>query len=82
MKIAIIAPPWIQIPPPRYGGIELVIYNLVQGFADLGQEIILFAHKDSECACKIYPYIETPLYFGLDSPDREKAFISELVPKS
>jgi hypothetical protein len=25
MKIAMLAPPWIKIPPPGYGGIEQVL---------------------------------------------------------
>ena len=27
MKIAHIAPPWIEIPPKNYGGTEIVLYN-------------------------------------------------------
>jgi hypothetical protein len=30
MKIAILAPPWIQVPPPGYGGIEQVVELLSQ----------------------------------------------------
>jgi len=43
IKIAVIAPPWISVPPPRYGGIELVVYNLVEGLTALGHEVLLFA---------------------------------------
>lgn len=81
MKIAVIAPPWIPVPPKGYGGIELVVYNLVEGLTELGQEVILFAPKDSDVSCRLIPYIETPLEFGLNSSEREKAFVSELVSK-
>ncbi|UCB56461.1 MAG: glycosyltransferase family 4 protein [Candidatus Omnitrophota bacterium] len=81
MKIAVIAPPWIPVPPPKYGGTELVIYNLVEGLTELGQEVILFAAKDSKVSCRLMPYIESEYYFGLDSEDRTKAFVTELIAK-
>ncbi|HEV8152187.1 MAG TPA: hypothetical protein VGP78_04600, partial [Solirubrobacteraceae bacterium] len=28
LRVALLAPPWIPIPPPGYGGIELVIAEL------------------------------------------------------
>jgi len=81
MKIAMIAPPWIPIPPPRYGGIELVIYNLVEGLRELGQDVLLFAPKESEVSCKLMPYMESQNYFGLDSPGSTKVFVGELSAK-
>ena len=82
MKIAIIAPPWIPVPPPRYGGIELVIYNLAEGLTALGHEVLLFAPKDSNVSCKLFPYLEQhQFYFGLDSSLREKIFVGELAGK-
>lgn len=42
MKIAMIAPPWLPIPPNGYGGIENVIAALVPALMDLGAEVELF----------------------------------------
>ena len=82
MKIAIIAPPWIPVPPPRYGGIELVVYNLAEGLTALGHEVLLFAPKDSRVSCKLFPYLEHQQFsLGLDSSLREKVFVGELVSK-
>jgi len=82
MKIAVIAPPWIPVPPPRYGGIELVVYNLAEGLTALGHEVLLFAPKDSSVSCKLFPYLEQhQFYFGLDSSLREKIFVGELASK-
>ncbi len=81
MKIAVIAPPWIEVPPAHYGGIETVIYNLVEGLTELGQEVILFALKDSRVSCKLYPYLESFSHFGMDSPPDQKAFVRELAIK-
>ncbi|MBN1871846.1 MAG: glycosyltransferase family 4 protein [Candidatus Omnitrophica bacterium] len=81
MKIAVIAPPWIPIPPPKYGGTELVIYNLVEGLKEAGEDVVLFAPKDSNVSCRLMPYMENKYYFGLDSPEYSKAVVGELAAK-
>lgn len=42
MKVGLIAPPWIPVPPPAYGGTEAVIANLARGLNDLGHDVTLF----------------------------------------
>ena len=49
MKIALIAPPWLPVPPPRYGGTEAVIDRLARGFVGAGHEVVLFTTGDSTC---------------------------------
>ncbi len=50
MRIAVIAPPWAPIPPNLYGGIELIVDELAQGFQAAGHEVVLFATGDSHSA--------------------------------
>lgn len=49
MRIAIIAPPWVPVPPPRYGGTEAVIDLLARGLELAGHEVLLFTTGDSTC---------------------------------
>lgn len=49
MRIGLIAPPWIPVPPPAYGGTEAVIDNLARGLAALGHDVRLFTVGDSTC---------------------------------
>src|SRR4026209_788832 len=49
MKIAIIAPPWVPVPPPAYGGTEAVLDTLARGLQEQGHEILLYATGDSTC---------------------------------
>ena len=49
MKIAIIAPPWVPVPPPAYGGTEAVLDTLARGLQDAGHEILLYSTGDSTC---------------------------------
>lgn len=47
MKIAIIVPPWIQVPPSRYGGIESIVALLADGLVGRGWDVTLFTVKES-----------------------------------
>jgi glycosyltransferase involved in cell wall biosynthesis len=49
MRVALIAPPWTPIPPPLYGGIELVVAQTARGLVEAGQDVTLFATGDSTC---------------------------------
>ncbi|WP_456824784.1 glycosyltransferase family 4 protein [Cellulomonas sp. P5_E12] len=49
MRIGIIAPPWVPVPPPAYGGTESVIDRLARGLLDAGHEVVLAAAANSEC---------------------------------
>jgi glycosyltransferase involved in cell wall biosynthesis len=50
MKIGIIAPPWVPIPPPAYGGTEAVVDRLARGLhATDGIELLLWTTGDSTC---------------------------------
>jgi glycosyltransferase involved in cell wall biosynthesis len=49
MRIGLIAPPWVPVPPPAYGGTELVIDNLARGLKELGHDVKLFTVGESTC---------------------------------
>ena len=49
MRIGLIAPPWIPVPPPAYGGTEVVIDNLARGLTALGHDVRLFTVGESTC---------------------------------
>jgi glycosyltransferase involved in cell wall biosynthesis len=49
MRIAVLAPPWLPVPPPAYGGTEAVIDGLCRGLRSAGQEVLLIAPSDSTC---------------------------------
>ena len=53
MRIAEIAPPWIPVPPKGYGGIELVVDLLAQGFEAHGHDVTLFAPEGSRSAAEV-----------------------------
>ncbi|CAN5533569.1 glycosyltransferase family 4 protein [soil metagenome] len=75
MHIAMIAPPWFPIPPPKYGGIEQVVYNLVEAFAEAGHQVTLFAPEGSSTSAELIPTADVAV--GLDMGEAEKVLINE-----
>lgn len=49
MRIGLVAPPWIPVPPPRYGGTEAVVDRLARGLQDVGHEVLLWTTGDATC---------------------------------
>jgi glycosyltransferase involved in cell wall biosynthesis len=53
LRIAVIAPVWFPVPPPRYGGIEAVVAVLADGLVAVGHEVTLFASGDSRSRARL-----------------------------
>jgi glycosyltransferase involved in cell wall biosynthesis len=54
MRIGLIAPPWIPVPPPGYGGTEAVIDRLARGLVRAGHDVLLAAAANSACpVCRV-----------------------------
>lgn len=53
MKIAQIAPLWERVPPPAYGGAELVVGLLTEELVSRGHDVTLFASGDSITSAKL-----------------------------
>ncbi len=49
MLVGLMAPPWVPVPPPRYGGTEAVIDRLARGLVEAGHEVFLWTTGDSTC---------------------------------
>jgi glycosyltransferase involved in cell wall biosynthesis len=65
-----IAPPWIPVPPPGYGGTEVVVDNLARGLTALGHDVRLFTVGESTCPVPrqwLYPAAVEPM--GADVPE-------------
>jgi glycosyltransferase involved in cell wall biosynthesis len=47
MRIALIAPPFIAVPPNDYGGTELFVAQLAEGLKKIGVDVVVYANGDS-----------------------------------
>jgi glycosyltransferase involved in cell wall biosynthesis len=64
MRIGLIAPPFIEVPPRRYGGTELFIGNLACELDARGHDITVYGNGDSRVPCRLqwrYTHAEWPL---------------------
>lgn len=59
MKIAVLAPPWLPVPPRGYGGIESVVSMLCERLVCLGHDVTLFAAPGSRSAATVHEVLET-----------------------
>src|ERR1035437_2112235 len=83
MRIGLIAPPgvagpppppWVPVPPPAYGGTEVVIDNLARGLQALGHEVRLFTVGKSTCPVpREYLYQSGIEPMGADVPEAAHA---------
>jgi glycosyltransferase involved in cell wall biosynthesis len=55
MKVGLLAPPWVPVPPPSYGGTEAVVDRLARGLVAAGHDVLLFAPGDSTCPVPTVP---------------------------
>jgi glycosyltransferase involved in cell wall biosynthesis len=60
LRIAMLAPPWIPIPPPGYGGIEFVVALLTDALVDRGHDVELFCAPGSSSKAKLRPLLDAP----------------------
>jgi len=71
LRIALVAPPWLPVPPHGYGGTERVIALLADGLVAAGHDVTLFAAAGSRTAAHLVsPLDEAPLVIGA-APDEE-----------
>jgi glycosyltransferase involved in cell wall biosynthesis len=58
LSVGLIAPPWVSVPPPVYGGTEAMLDRLASGLRDAGCRVTLFTTGDSTCPVRrrwLYP---------------------------
>src|SRR4029453_10424109 len=53
LRVALLAPPWIRVPPPGYGGIELVVGYLAEGLVRRGHEVTLLAPPGTRSPARV-----------------------------
>jgi len=63
LKIAQLAPPWIEVPPKKYGGTELIASYLTEDLAKKGHKVSLFASGDSKTKARLESVFPKALYY-------------------
>ena len=58
VRIAVIGPPWVPVPPPAYGGTEAVLEGLLLGLAAKGHDVAYAGHPESTVDVPLLPGVE------------------------
>jgi glycosyltransferase involved in cell wall biosynthesis len=69
MRIVVVAPPWYEMPPRAYGGIEGVCFDLVEGLVSRGHDVTLIGAGSRNTSADFVATFRVPPP-GLASPDR------------
>lgn len=75
LRIVQVAPDYYRVPPPNYGGIERVVYNLTEELVKLGHEVYLYAPKGSKSNAIIITYEHT-----VPNPQSIADFVQKTLP--
>jgi glycosyltransferase involved in cell wall biosynthesis len=80
LRIAMVAPPWFEVPPVGYGGIESIVADLVDHLADRGHDVTLIgAGRHRTRARRFIPVFERPPTERLGSPIPEVVHAAAVV---
>jgi glycosyltransferase involved in cell wall biosynthesis len=64
MRVALVAPPFLPVPPVKYGGTELFVAQLAEGLKDSGVEVVVYTNGESTVATEkrwLYPHGQWPV---------------------
>lgn len=62
MRIAQVAPLFVPVPPPEYGGTERIVHTLTQELVKRGHDVTLFASKGSKTSAELHSTSPAPLW--------------------
>ena len=58
LRIAMLAPPWIAVPPPGYGGVESVVSTLTEALVARGHLVTLFCAPGSRSSADVVTMLD------------------------
>jgi glycosyltransferase involved in cell wall biosynthesis len=58
LRIAMLAPPWISVPAPGYGGVESVVSALTEALVARGHDVTLFCAPGSQSTARVVTLLD------------------------
>ncbi|MGH2722461.1 MAG: glycosyltransferase family 4 protein [Actinomycetota bacterium] len=80
LRIAVITPPWFEIPPSGYGGIEWMCHWLIEGLVDAGHEGLVVGAGRSGTRARFVATYDTPQGRRLGEPLPDIMHAARAVP--
>ncbi|MFI9818209.1 glycosyltransferase family 4 protein [Saccharothrix variisporea] len=80
LRIAMIAPPWLELPPTGYGGTEAMCAHLVEQLTARGHEVVLVGvGRNGTSAARFIPTYRTPQCARMGQNTPEVVHAAELT---
>ncbi|HEX9342820.1 MAG TPA: glycosyltransferase, partial [Actinomycetota bacterium] len=76
LRIAVVAPPWFEVPPEGYGGIEAMCATLVNKLVSRGHEVFLLGAGRDRTRGRFVPVLAEPPSIRLGDPMVETSYAS------
>jgi glycosyltransferase involved in cell wall biosynthesis len=58
LRVAMLAPPWISVPPAGYGGVESVVSALTEALCERGHSVTLFCAPGSVSSARVVSVLD------------------------
>ena len=58
LRVAMLAPPWIPVPAPGYGGVETVVSSLTEAFVEQGHDVTLLCAPGSRSSARVVTLLD------------------------
>ncbi|HEV3486496.1 MAG TPA: glycosyltransferase family 4 protein, partial [Vicinamibacterales bacterium] len=71
-----VAPPFLPVPPPRFGGTVRIVAALADCLYRRGHDVTLFASGDSTVSARVVPIVPRALWSEAVQPSQEEAMAS------
>ncbi len=75
MRIGLISPPWVPVPPAAYGGTEAIVDRLARGLVAAGHDVLLAAPGDSTCPVPRVAPIPAAVTFEMAGSEVELGYV-------
>jgi glycosyltransferase involved in cell wall biosynthesis len=79
LRVAMVAPPWFDVPPSKYGGIETVLADLVEALIDRGHDVTLLGVGEDRTRARLIRTFSEPLGERLGEPFPEALLAARVM---
>lgn len=79
LQVAMVAPPWFDVPPNGYGGIEAVVADLIEALVDRGHQVTLIGVGEQLTRAPLIRTFDKPLAERLGEPFPEVMHTAEVA---
>ena len=70
MKIALVSPVMVPVPPPKYGGIQLIVAEVAEGLAQRGHQVTIFCSGESTISGKNITRVDSSPFATKNFPEK------------